>query len=263
MTGPQEPRSTAAGHPTPEELSELAFSPETASAALRGHVQGCPSCSAETAELRALLDSLASLPEPALPESVGIRLDAAIARAWQQADAEQDTAAGSGAAVPPAGRARRSLWRRLALPLGAVCLIAVAALGVRTLLGGDGAGPAAAGPAAGIPAGDSALTQWVHSVLPDTTTNTPKSAAPLIPQLGRATQNHAMTGSASDCPSAPAHAGYTRLASSQREFEGRPATLVVYQNDQEPASRPLFAVVYAGSCPTGSSIVLDQGLVSR
>ena len=259
MTGPQEPPSAAAGHPTSEELSELAYSPEAAPAALRGHVQDCPSCSAETAELRAVLASLATLPEPALPVSVGIRLDAAIERAWQQVDAEQQEAAGSGAAAPTAGRSRK-LWRRLALPLGAVCLIAVAAIGVRELIGGHGSTESAAGSPAGPAAGDAALTQWVHSVLPGTTSGA-QSAAPLIPQIGRGTQNHSLTGTA--CPGAPAHAGYTQLADSQREFEGRPATLVVYQNTQEPASRPLFAVVYAGSCPTVSGVVLDQGLVSR
>lgn len=259
MTGPQEPPSAAAGHPTSEELSELAFSPEAASAALRGHVQGCPSCSAETAELRALLASLAALPEPALPVSVGIRLDAAIERAWQQADAEQEAAAGSNAAEPTAGRSR-SLWRRLALPLGAVCLIAVAAIGVREMIGDHGSTGSPAESPAGGAAGDTALTQWVHSVLPGAMSGA-KSAGPLIPQVGRGTQDHSLTGAA--CPSAPARAGYTQVADSQREFEGRPATLVVYQNSQEPASRPLFAVVYAGSCPTVSSVVLDQGLVSR
>jgi hypothetical protein len=259
VTGPQEPRSAAAGHPAPEELSELAFSPETASAALRGHVQDCPSCAAETADLRAVLASLATLPEPALPESVGIRLDAALARAWQQADAEQEAAAGSAAAAPTAASRSRGLWRRLALPLGAVCLIAVAVVGVRQLIGGGSTG-SATGPAAGPAVGDTALAQWVHSVVPATASG-PKSGAPLIPQIGRGTQNHSMAGV--ECANAPARAGYTQVADSQREFEGRPATLVVYQNDQEPASRPLFAVVYAGSCPTVSSVVLDQGLVSR
>ena len=260
MTGPQEPRSTAAGHPAPEELSELAFSPEAAPAALRGHVQGCASCSAETAELRAVLASLAALPEPELPESVGIRLDAAIARAWQQqADAEQQAAADA-ATAPSTGRSRR-LWRRLALPLGALCLIALAAVGVRGLLGGGtnpGGSAAGSGPAAGI--GDAALAQWVHGVLPGAT-NEVQSRPAIIPQIGRGTANHSLTGAA--CQNAPARAGYTQLATSQRAFEGRPATLVVYQNAQEPASQPLFAVVYAGSCPTVSSVVLDQGLVSR
>jgi hypothetical protein len=267
VTGPQEPRSAAAGHPTPEELSEFAFSPEAASAALHGHVRDCPSCGAEAAELQTLVASLAQLPEPALPESVGIRLDAAFARAWQEADAEQEAAAGSTGnmrARTPAERRTRSRWRRLVVPLGVVCLIVVAAIGVGRLLTSGRSGVSAAGPAApaNSPAsGDAALTAWVHSVLPTAATGAATGPG-VVPQIGHGTESRTFAGR--ECPNAPAApAGYTLLTSSQRDFEGKPATLVVYQNAQEPASRPLFAVVYAGSCPTVSSAVLDQGLVSR
>ena len=278
MTEPQQPRSAAAEHPAPEELSELAFSPEAATAALYEHVQGCAPCTAEVAELRAVMVSLAELPQPAIPESVGIRLDAAIARAWQEADAPREAAAKS-AAWPVTRRTglwrtglwrtglwRTGLWRKLALPLAGACLVVLAAVGLGELVrGGSGTSSAtsagAAAPAFGV-TGDSALTRWVQSVLPVSRFSGATAGSAPVPQAGSTSAgNHTFAGPL--CSAAPAHAGYTSLAVSQREFRGQPATLVVYQNDQEPASRPLFAVVYAGSCPTVSSVVLDQGLVSR
>lgn len=265
MNEPQEPRSAPTEHPAADELSELAFSPEAGAAGLREHVRDCAACAAEIADLRALLASLAELPEPELPESVGIRLDAAIARAWQEADAEQEAATTSRPAdAPRSGASRRAgLWRKLAVPLGAVCLVAVAVVGVAKLAGGGAASSSGATSAGGAnpgPVGDSALTRWVQSVLP---TNGSDHAAPdIIPQADGGSANS--TFASIQCPSAPAHAGYAEVASSRRLFQGRLATLVVYQNDREPATQPVFAVVYAGSsCPTASSAVLDEGLVSR
>lgn len=267
MTEPQEPRGTSAEHPAPEELSEFAFSPEAAAESLHEHLDGCPGCAAEVADLRLVLASLAQLPEPVVPVSVGIRLDAAIARAWQEADAQPEAAArnGSGDAVESRSLSvrRGALWRKLMLPLGAVCLIVLAVVGVGRLLGSAGSTSSSAnGPVAGAapgPAGDSALTQWVQSVLPSAATA--HGAPAFSPNAGSSGPNRPYAQAL--CTRVPARAGYTELTTSQREFDGQPATLVVYQNDQEPAPRPLFAVVYAGSCPTASSVILDQGVVSR
>jgi hypothetical protein len=263
---PQEPRSTRAEHPAPEELSEFAFSPEDATAALRGHVEACRACGTEVADLRTVLASLAEFPEPVVPVSVGIRLDAAIARAWQEADAEHEAAtrAGTGVAVPSrAGSARpRTRWHRLALPLGTLCLVVLGVIGVGELLGegnvnatSAGGSTAGAAPAA---AGDSALTAWVRSVLPGADG---RAGLDSSPQAAAGSSNGFFAHP--ECADVPARAGYTLVATSQRVFHGRQATLVVYQNDQEPASAPLFAVAYAGSCPTPSSMILDEGVVSR
>ena len=270
MTEPQEPRSSSIGHPSPEELSELTFSPEDAPAGLREHVTDCPACTAEVEDLRTVLASLAQLPVPAVPVSVGIRLDAAIARAWQEADAPQpeQTAAHGGVGRTSAGRsgaARRGrFWRGLALPLGALCLVILGVVGVSALFSGTnvsgGSAASSAGGAAAAPAADPALVQWARSVLPGASSEQPGPG--VAPQAAGSSASRG-TFTRDDCPIAPARAGYTLLTTSQRNFGGRLATLVLYQNDEEPASRPLVAVVYAGSCPTASSVILDEGVVSR
>jgi hypothetical protein len=262
VTEPQEPRGTTPNHLTSDELSECAFSPQTAAAGWLEHAQGCAECSAELADLTLLLTELAELPEPELPESVVIRLDAAVARAWQEADAEQEAAA---AATASAGTRRggRLSWRKIALPIGSLALIALAVLGVGSLLhnGADSnSSSASSGNAPAISAGgrgaqsngslsESSLAQWVHSLVSPTGTEGPRQA----------------TAMAHDerCAVIPPRAGYTVLTTSQRDFEGVPATLVVYQNAQEPSSNTVYAVVYEGSCPSSTSGILLQGPVSR
>lgn len=264
MTEPQQPRSEALGHPAPDELSLYAYGAQEAAPGVHEHVEECASCAAELADLRLVLSTLADLPEPELPVEVGIRLDAALERAWQEADAEQEAAA----AAPTAAGARRRSWRKFAMPVGAFGLLVVAGVGVglavneQTSGGGSASGSSAAAPAQGS---DSALTSWVHSVLPaspDKANNS--SAGPGAHSQGTEEVPKASANSVhSACPGYPERAGYRIVTTAQREFDGWPATLIVYQNDQGPASSTVFAVVYAGPCPTASSTVLDQGLVSR
>ena len=262
MTEPQEPRSTAPNHLTGEELSECAFSPQTAPAGWLEHAEGCAECSAQLADLRLLLTQLAELPEPELPESVVIRLDAAVARAWQQADAEHEAeqeAAASEKALAAARRGRRWSWRKIALPLGSLALIALVVLGLGSLMHGVGSSSSASsGPAiaanGGVSRGndsatESLLTQWVQSVVTPTGTSGAKKATPM-------TQNER-------CASTPPRAGYAVLTTSQRDYEGVPATLVVYENAQEPSSSTVYAVVYEGSCPSSTSPILAEGPVQR
>lgn len=258
MTKPQEPRETTPAHLTPEELSECAFSPETAAAGLLEHAGDCPACSAELADLRLVLTELAALPEPALPESVAIRLDAAVVRAWQEADAESEASARAAASAAVAARRRRPSWRKIAIPLGALSLIVLAVFGVGSLLNNDPSVSAASGtPAArpGVTQGydsvtDSALAAWVHDVLPGSTAQPKKSA---MAQSVHCPAN----------PVTPQRPGYTVLTTSQHEYHGRPATLVVYQDTQKPAAATVYAVVYAGFCPSATSAVLAEGTVSR
>jgi hypothetical protein len=252
VTEPQEPRSTASNHLTSEELSECAFSPETAAAGWLEHADGCTACSAELADLRLLLTRLAELPEPEVPESVVIRLDAAVARAWQEADAEDEAKA----ADPRRGT--RQSWRKIAIPIGSLALIAAVAIGVGSVISSDdtstsssassgsAAGTAAAGPFSNAPITQSALTQWVQSVLPT-------SGGGGV---------HSMTEGVR-CAATPKRAGYTVLTTSEREYNGVPATLIVYQNAQEPSSNTVYAVVYKGSCATTPGEILAEGSVSR
>lgn len=264
MTEPQEPLSATPRHPAPEELSVYAFSPQEAAAGVGEHMEGCAACAAEVEDLRLVLAGLARLPEPELPVEVGVRLDAAIARAWQEADAER--AATEAAAAAP-GR-RRLSWRRFALPTGALCLLALGGVGVGLALNQGGeASPSAASGAAAQGSGDVALNEWVHSVLPGPGTQAPEAATPHVQngsKVPHITQGPLATGgTATTCASYPQLAGYRILETAQREFEGKQATLVVYQNDEGPASATVYAVVYAGPCPNASSEVLDQGSVSR
>jgi hypothetical protein len=274
VTEPQEPRGTASNHLTTDELSECAFSPETAAAGWLEHAEGCPACAAELADLRLLLTGLAELPEPELPESVGIRLDAAVARAWQEADAdaEREAAAEARSAAGSRRTGRRS-WRRLAVPLGSLALIAAVAVGVGALLHSSSPSHSASsssGVSADAPSGNSAVAEssvaaWVQSTL---AMNGAESAtpAPGASGAGKVPRSSYAMGQAKglQCASVPPRTGYTPLATSRREFDGVSATLIVYQNAKEPASNTVYAVVYAGSsCPGPESSVLAQGSVDR
>ena len=189
MTEPQEPRSTTPNHLTSDELSECAFSPETAAAGWLEHAEGCAECSAELADLRLLLTQLAELPEPELPESVVVRLDAAVARAWQEADAEQEAAAAKASAG--ARRGIRWSWRKIAIPVGSLALIVLAIIGVGSLLHSSGpSGSSAASNGAAVPGGvpqrngsvtEGLLAQWVQSVItPHFTAGQAQSSKPPV-----------------------------------------------------------------------------------
>ena len=244
-------------HLGPEELSECAFSPQTAPAGWLEHAEGCAECSAELADLRLLLTQLAELPEPELPESVAIRLDATVARAWQEADAEREAAAAAKASVG-ARHGNRWSWRKIVLPVGSLALIALVVLGVGSLLhhGISSSSSASSGPAIASNGGNArsngvvtegSLAQWVQSVV-----------------LPVGTEGHKATTMAQEarCATIPQRAGYTVLTTSQRDFQGEPATLVVYQNAQEPSSSTVYAVVYEGSCPSSTTEILTQGPVN-
>lgn len=256
MTEPQEPRSATLDHLTDEEASECAYSPETAAAGWLEHAEGCARCTAEIADLQLVLARLADLPEPAFPDAVGIRIDAALERAWQETDAERD------AAVPSAPRRARFSWRRIAVPLGALALVVAAGAGLDAVLhqgvSTSGTATSVSAPnAAGMATADEALSQWVRSVVPGYSASTNSG-------IQSPAHAHASTlGPMEECKGLPQRAGFTIETTSARQFHGREATLVVYRNSEEPASTTVYAVVYAGSCPTSSSEILDQGPVSR
>jgi hypothetical protein len=244
---------------------------------VRAHTADCAACTAEVEQLRLVLATLAVLPEPEPPAELAIRLDAAIARAWQQADAEQQQAAAAPVSATAPRRGRRPSWARIALPVGALGLLVLAGVGIGYAVNQSGGG-SVAGASTGAQNGDNdtALSQWVRSVLPAGAGGAssaagvgpnvqhgsgPKSSAPNLQGGGPKASTEGLHSPS--CPSYPQRAGYTVLTTAVREFDGRSATLVVYVNDTGPADSTVFAVVYAGPCPTASSQVLDQGDVSR
>lgn len=280
MRNLQEPRDAASGHLDDEGVSECAFSPEQAAPGALEHAAGCPDCTARIEELGRLLASLADLPEPEIPESVLIRLDATVARAWQEADAEARQQ------LRAKQRRRTRAWRRLAVPATALAVIIGAVVGFASLvhLGGDSAStatsagaPAAAGrgtttlPGA-KPMGQSQLTEMASEAL-----NPPSASAvqghgtgvestPTVTtpgSLGAVATASPKSNAMAACFRAPARAGYTVAAVAPETYSGVEASLIVYRNDEEPASTTTFyAVLYAGSCPDSTSRVLDEGLVS-
>lgn len=274
MRNPQEPRDAASAHLDDEGVSECAFSPEQAAPGALEHAAGCADCSARIEELGRLLASLADLPEPEVPESVHLRLDATIERAWQEADAEAERKSRT-----DRRRRRFRAWMPLAVPVAALGVIVGAVAGLSALGGTSGSSSAApAGVSAGAANGpevrpgaraenETLLTQMASAAL-----KSGSSATSLRP--GTAGNSGTVPAQASTvAPSspefsgvatcAPALTGYTVAAAAPENYSGREASLVVYRNDKEPASTTTFyAVLYAGSCPNPSSVVLDEGSVS-
>jgi len=198
---------------------------------------------------------------------VGIRLDAAVERAWEEADAEAEAAPGAASAAGAARRRpARPFWRKIAIPLGSLSLIVLAIFGIGSLLTNSGSSSssatAGAAPQAATESNGSvtnlALEAWVHSVLPGGSYNTATGSGVQPEHSPMAQPVHCAAGA-----DTPHRSGYTVLTTSQREYQGRPATLVVYQDTQKPASPTVYAVVYASFCPSSSSAILAQAPVSR
>lgn len=278
MRNPQEPRDAATGHLADEDASECAFSPEQAAPGALEHVAGCAECAARVEELSGLLVALAALPEPEIPESVLIRLDATIERAWQSADEEAAEAQTSERTRNKRARA----WRRLMVPITALGVLAGVIAGVGYLsthlsLQGSSssassgvrataaAGSGLANPAASADGNLAALARQAFGTAPThvprgTLSGGAESAGPTQSGLQphSQTQNHGTE----QCAKAPARAGYTVWTETPETYAGQSATLVVYRNDEEPASSTAYlAVLYAGSCPDTAGPILDQGLV--
>lgn len=277
MRNPQEPRDAAPAHLDDEGVSECAFSPEQAAPSALEHAAGCADCSARIEELSRLLASLADLPEPEVPESVLIRLDATVERAWLEADAETERK------VRTERRRRRfRAWVPLTVPVAALGVIVGAVVGLSSLTGGSSSATSA-----GAPAGAAAGSANVPGVKPQAQGNNEA----LLTQMATAAlktvsgANNLSAGAAggvtmpvptstaspsapkfsamASCFAPPTLTGYTVAAAAAETYSGRQASLVVYRNDNEPASTTTFyAVLYAGPCPDSSSTVLDEGSVS-
>ena len=259
-----------AGHLGDEDLSACAFSPEQASAGAAEHAADCAECSARIEELTALLSALAELPEPQIPESVILRLDATIEQAWQESD--EATRALAQSKRP---RRTRKAWLRLSVPITALAVIAGAFIGVGYLISHGAGGTASSAsassgevaPFAGVEsAADPALVTMARQALEGAGENGSFPAARRTASAGSTARTNAPSTSAhamAHCFHAPQKTGYTVAATAPETYSGTSASLVVYRSDEEPANTTTFyAVLFAGSCPSGSSAVLDQGPVS-
>ncbi|RBM05567.1 anti-sigma factor [Streptomyces sp. PT12] len=147
-------------HPKAAEIAALDVDllPPAEAAALREHLAGCVSCAAIQADLAALSDELARVPDPGpLPDDIAARIDAALAVEAAASTVSRETATGlpednssratpsSTAASSDEGAVRRPApgprWvRSLRLGLAAVGAMVVLGLGAVTLssLGGEG-----------------------------------------------------------------------------------------------------------------------------
>lgn len=281
MRNPQEPRDAVAGHLGDEEVSDCALGPEQAAAGVLEHVAGCTECAARVEELSGLLVALAALPEPEIPESVLIRLDATIEQAWKSADEEA-------ARTSARARTRRARgWRRLIVPITALGVLAGGVAGVGYLISYAGLHGGSASHSAGSASGservtaaagegapnalasaDAGLTALARQAFATGPTHVPRgtlsggagSAGPT--QTGMQPHSQTQNHGAAQCAQTPTRAGYTVWTEVPETYTGQNSTLVLYRNDEEPASSTAYlAVVYAGSCPDAAAPILDQGLV--
>ncbi|WP_034266877.1 hypothetical protein [Actinospica robiniae] len=260
MRNLQEPRDAASEHLDDEGVSECAFSPEQAAPGALEHASGCADCSARIEELGRLLTSLADLPEPEIPESVLIRLEATVERAWREADAEAEQKTRTEQRRP-----RAKAWRPLVVPTAALAVIVGVVVALSSLL--HAGGTASTSNSAGAPAGAAAGSTTSRAVRPmgqsELTTMVIAALDGTSGSESTATVSSPKSPAMATCFRAPARAGYTVAAVAPEAYSGGDASLVVYRNDEEPASTTTFyAVLYAGSCPGSTSQVLDEGLVS-
>ncbi|WP_212528870.1 hypothetical protein [Actinospica durhamensis] len=233
------------------------------------HAAGCTECAARVEELRGILVALADLPEPEIPANVLARLDATIEQAWQEAD---ETALALSRSAQR--REKQNWWRRLAVPITALAVFAGALVGVGYLItrAGSGATTAAASSSGVTSAGTGAVPEAGANADP---TLTAMARAALGPELFNGSEagpaarkptapTASMNADSKEVCDAPEKSGFTVETIVAETYAGRDARLVVYRDDKEPAdSTTFYVVLYAGSCPIGSSaVLLDQGLVS-
>jgi hypothetical protein len=249
------------GHLDDEMVSECAFSPEEAAAGALQHAAGCAECAARIEELSGLLASLAELPEPEIPASVLVRLDATVERAWQEADAGASGRSGA------ADSARKRAWRRLLVPVAALGVLVGAVFGLAHMAGGGSSeGSATSASAPGLAEGhaDTTLIAMARqAIAADKKSVFDGATAPSSPKVTTSLPGGDAVRPMASCFRAPIRVGYTVVAVSAETYSGQTASLVVYRLSTEPASTTTFyAVLYAGPCPASDGPVLDEGLVS-
>lgn len=257
-------------HLTADELSAAAESVRRGGAQPEADGAGCGVCRGRVEDLLVVLDTLPRLERPALPQTVAIRLDAALVR-----EAQRRAAEGPGPAAARRRRfgAKRGLgWAVAGLALACGTLSAAALGGVfsgsstpATATAGSTPGPAehpnlglpsAVASALGQSVAASSLAAWAVSVL------TGPSADAASGKEGPMTETGgAGSAEAALCAEDPAYKGLTAIAKRQGTYDGTSAELVVYGTPGQTAGTG-FAVAFALPCAIGDYRILSQGSFS-
>jgi hypothetical protein len=278
-------------HPDTDVLAEFRAGLITGrrGARITAHLAGCDRCTALDDQLAGVSVLLASVPAPAMPDSVARRLDTALAAEVASRD-NAERAGGDGAAESPAPRRPgghrgfRLLTLRVLAPAAAVVVLAAGGYGLSRLVGpgqmtaSSSAGSAAraatpnvassghayapvAGPAKGGVSRPGAvsrpqgITPTNFPLVTGQRTLSPANlaqqvrAALLVPPAARTTKTPSTQ--LRGCVGTLASGHQLELVESVR-FEGRPATLVVVSTGADET-----ALIAAQDCSATNPHVLD------
>ena len=220
---PPNPVLDPSGHPPVETVAEYLedLLPTEAAAELRAHLADCVDCADTLAALQEVRDLLGRDPAPALPDDIGIRIDAALAAeallsaAPEPASAAPSSApglapspgktsraadgtsaapgrpggpsapagAGTGAARPPAGpgRGRSRRWRKAVLGLAALAVVGVVGTAVLQSGGESHNGSAKSASGAAVSPGGAPALPGLGTL---TEANLPQQVLRLLPGAG-------------------------------------------------------------------------------
>jgi hypothetical protein len=254
-------------------------------ARITAHLDGCDRCTALDDQLAGVSVLLASVPAPAMPDSVARRLDTALAAEVASRD-NAERAGGDGAAESPAPRRPgghrgfRLLTLRVLAPAAAVVVLAAGGYGLSRLVGpGQMTASSAAGsatpsaessghayaPVAGPAKGGLSRPGAVSRPQGITPTNFPlvtgqRNLSPAnLAQQARAALLVPSSARTTKTPSAQLRGCVGTLASGHQldlvesvRFEGRPATLVVVSTGAGET-----ALIAAQDCSATNPHVLD------
>jgi hypothetical protein len=272
-------------HPDTDVLAEFRAGLITGrrGAKITAHLAGCDRCTALDDQLAGVSVLLASVPAPAMPDSVARRLDTALAAEVASRD-DAERAGADGAAESPAPRRPdghrgfRLLSLRVLAPAAAVVVLAAGGYGLSRLVGpgqvtaSSSAGSAAraatpsvassghayapvAGPAKGAVSRPQGITPTNFPLVTSQRTLSPANLAQqvraelLVPSSARTTKTPSTQ--LRGCVSTLASGHQLELVESVR-FEGRPATLVVARTGADDT-----AWVAAQDCSATNPHVLE------
>ena len=268
-------------HPDTDVLAEFRAGLITGrrGARITAHLAGCDRCTALDDQLAGVSVLLASVPAPAMPDSVARRLDTALAAEVAGRDnaerAGDDGAAESPAPRRPGGhRGFRLLTLRVLAPAAAVVVLAAGGYGLSRIVGpgqmtassaAGSATPSAessghayapvAGPAKGAVSRPLGITPTNFPLVTGQRNLSPANlaqqarAALLVPPSARTTKTP--SAQLRGCVGTLASGHQLDLVESVR-FEGRPATLVVVSTGEGET-----ALIAAQDCSATNPHVLD------
>lgn len=278
MTTAHEPRREPGVHLSAEDLSAVAEGAQPAAEGASEHLLGCAECRADADAITRLVAALAAMDRPSIPQHVGIRIDAALAREARARALAHTAASGapssSSAESGPAAAARstrggapgqRRRWRpsrglgwglaSLAVLAGGLTL-AVNLVSSNTTTAESSSGSAAMSPYASANRGPQQAPDRLSAP-----TEVPATSPLAMWVKQTLTGEKPDTRINSPCLADPAFTGESPLHVVNGTYEGVPATLVIYPNGNEPAT--VRAVVYAQPCATLHFRVLSQGIVAK